>query len=200
MAVLAVLLGFRLFGPKGVLVAGLVAGVLASLAWVSSPYLRERVTRIAQEARDYRSNVNTSVGLRLEFWRQSVDFVAEAPLIGHGTGTISGLFRASATVETDPAAITTNPHSQILTVAIQLGLIGTLALIAMWIAHLALFRDGTLMAWLGLMLVSANMVSSLFNSHLFDFSQGWLYVFGVGVLGGTVLGGARAALVVEGKA
>jgi O-antigen ligase len=30
-------------------------------------------------------------------------------------------------------------------------------------------------------------VSSTVNSHLFDFSQGWLYVFGVGVAGGTVL-------------
>jgi hypothetical protein len=35
--------------------------------------------------------------------------------------------------------------------------------------------------------VTQNIVSSLFNSHLFDFNQGWLYVFGVGVLGGTVL-------------
>jgi hypothetical protein len=32
-----------------------------------------------------------------------------------------------------------------------------------------------------------NIVSSLFNSHLFDFTQGWLYVFGVGVVGGVVL-------------
>jgi O-antigen ligase len=35
--------------------------------------------------------------------------------------------------------------------------------------------------------VAQNIVSSLFNSHLFDFNQGWFYVFGVGVLGGTVL-------------
>jgi O-antigen ligase len=26
-------------------------------------------------------------------------------------------------------------------------------------------------------------VSSLFNSHLFDFSEGWIYVLGVGVAG-----------------
>ena len=156
--------------------------------WVSSPYLRERVTRIATDIQEYRTNLNTPVGLRLEFWRKSIDFVARAPLIGHGTGTIKGLFRADATVETDPAAITTNPHNQILTVALQLGLVGTLALIAMWIAHLALFRGGALMSWFGMMVVVENVVSSLFNSHLFDFTQGWLYVFGVGVIGGSVLG------------
>jgi len=32
-----------------------------------------------------------------------------------------------------------------------------------------------------------NIVSCLFNSHLFDFTQGWLYVFGVGVTGGMAL-------------
>jgi hypothetical protein len=37
-------------------------------------------------------------------------------------------------------------------------------------------------------------VSSLFLSHLFDFSTGWLYVFGVGVLGGMVLRGERAMI------
>jgi O-antigen ligase len=30
------------------------------------------------------------------------------------------------------------------------------------------------------------MVGSLFNSHLFDFSEGWLYMLGVGVAGGLV--------------
>ena len=37
------------------------------------------------------------------------------------------------------------------------------------------------------MVVVENVVSSLFNSHLFDFASGWLYVFGVGVVGGMVL-------------
>ena len=107
-------------------------------------------------------------------------------------GRSRGLFRKAATAETIPQAIADNPHSQILTVAVQLGLIGTLVLIAMWIAHLALFRDGTLTAWFGTVIVVQNIVSSLFNSHLFDFTQGWLYVVGVGILGGTVLGRVTA--------
>jgi O-antigen ligase len=50
-----------------------------------------------------------------------------------------------------------------------------------------LFRGGTLIGWFGLTVVVQNVVSSLFNSHLSDFAQGWLYVLGVGVLGGMVL-------------
>ena len=39
-----------------------------------------------------------------------------------------------------------------------------------------------------------NIFTSLFNSHLFDFHEGWMYVLGVGVAGGMVLGRtARAA-------
>src|SRR5262249_1992560 len=41
-AVLLLLFGFRQFGWRGMLAAGLLGGVLASLSWVSSPYLRGR--------------------------------------------------------------------------------------------------------------------------------------------------------------
>ena len=37
------------------------------------------------------------------------------------------------------------------------------------------------------MVVLQNIFSSLFNSHLFDFHEGWMYVLGVGVAGGMVL-------------
>ena len=64
---------------------------------------------------------------------------------------------------------------------------------AMWIAHFMLFRGAGLTAWIGIVVVTENVVSSLVNSHLFDFTQGWLYVFGVGVAGGMALRGAGAA-------
>ena len=41
--------------------------------------------------------------------------------------------------------------------------------------------------WIGLVIVVQNIVGSLFNSHLFDFGQGWVYVLGVGVAGGMAL-------------
>ena len=46
--------------------------------------------------------------------------------------------------------------------------------------------DG-LVAWIGLMVVLQNVFSSLFNSHLFDFTHGWVYVVGFGIAGGAVL-------------
>ena len=80
-----------------------------------------------------------------------------------------------------------NPHNQIFAVAVALGLVGAAVLLAMWAAHFILFRGGEITAWVGTVIVVQNVVSCLANSHLFDFSQGWLYVFGVGIAGGVVL-------------
>jgi O-antigen ligase len=191
-AVLLILVGLRQFGYKGGLVACVVGAVIGSVVWASSPYLRERVSRAVEQVQTYgTSDVDTPVRLRLEYWKKSLALTAEAPVIGHGTGTILQLFRRDSTADTSPDLITPNPHNQILTVAIQLGFIGVGVLVAMWVAHFALFRGGTLAAWFGLTIVISNAISSLFNSHLFDFSQGWLYVFGVGVTGGMVLRRAR---------
>jgi O-antigen ligase len=189
-AVLFLLLGIRQFRWKGLLAVGLLGGLLASLSWISSPYLRGRVIHMIEEVQDYGvGDATTSIGMRLAFWKKSMEFIGTAPLVGHGTGTIEPLFRRSAGDDSSaPAVITGNPHNQVLAVAIPLGFIGTIALIAMWIAHLALFGDVTLMSWFGLIVVVANIVSSLFNTHLFDFTQGWLYVFGVGIAGGTLRG------------
>src|SRR5437016_10036780 len=34
----------------------------------------------------------TSIGLRLRWWSESIPLIAEAPLFGHGTGTINSLY------------------------------------------------------------------------------------------------------------
>jgi O-antigen ligase len=186
--VLAVLLGFRHLGWKGLVAAFVAGAALAAVLWASSPYLRYRVQHAFEEVGDYEAtNAMTSGGLRLEFWKKSIGFLAHAPIIGHGTGSINGQFRSAVVGEETASAVASeNPHQQILAVAIQLGLIGIGLLIAMWVAHVALFSGPGLVPWIGLVVVVQNVVSSQFNSHLFDFTQGWLYVFGVGVIGGMV--------------
>jgi O-antigen ligase len=188
MAVLVVVFAFRKFGWIGALGVVAIAAVLACGAWMSSPYLRDRVAPAIRGVQLHDpGDAGTTVGLRLGYWRASLKFISEAPALGHGTGSIPQLFRRAATAETNPMTITTNPHNQILVIALDLGLLGTIVLLAMWVAHLALFRGSSLLAWFGLVIVVQNIVACLFNSHLFDFSQGWLYVMGVGALGGSVL-------------
>ena len=172
------------------------AVLLAGLAWTISPQLRWTATTFVRDYQIYKElNQPTSIGLRLEFWQKSLRFFAEAPLIGHGTGSTRGLFEQAAT---GPSVLVGgqvigNPHNQTLNVAVQWGIAGVIVLYAMWWCHLTLFRGDGLVPWIGLLVVVQNIFTSLFNSHLFDFHEGWMYVMGVGVAGGMVLKGRAAA-------
>ena len=194
---LLLLFGWRQFGWRGSVGAGLIGVLLGSVLWFGSPYVRERIDNSLIEFRYYRErNTLSSTALHLEFLRKSVLFIEAAPIVGHGTGSIGEEFRDAALGQTGLGSeLSQNPHNQIFAVAIQLGIIGAALLLAMWAAHLILFAPEGLIAWMGLVLVTENIVSSLFNSHLFDFTAGWLYVFGVGVLGGMVLKERDAAAV-----
>jgi O-antigen ligase len=187
--VLALFVGWRQFGWKGLLGAGLVGVAVGTAVWFTSPYLRARVNDSFADLAAYRqSDEPNSTGLHLDLLRKSLPITATAPIIGHGTGSVFEQFRRVTTVGTGASSmLAANPHNQVLAVAIQLGLVGSSVLLAMWIAHVLLFRGGGLVALIGAIVVIENVIASLFNSHLFDFTEGWLYVFGVGVAGGTVL-------------
>jgi O-antigen ligase len=193
--VLVLLFGFRQFGWKGFMLAAAVGLATAATLWVSSPYLRDRVAGVLSETERFEAkNVRTPSGERLMFWTRSIGFVESAPLLGHGTGSISEMFRHAAIGQKGVRAeVASNPHNQTFAVAIQLGLIGAAVLWAMWIFHFLLFRGGGLAAWIGLVVVAQNIVGSLFNSFLFDFTEGWLYVVGVGVAAGIILRGLDTA-------
>jgi O-antigen ligase len=196
--VLLLLYGAWQFRWRGFVAAAIGATLILAAAWIASPYLRDRVVGVWQESKQYETkDVRTSSGERISFWTDSIRFVESAPLIGHGTGSITEMFRKAAIGHSGARAeVSSNPHNQTFTVAIQLGLLGTAVLWAMWIAHLLVFRGGGLAAWIGLVVVAQNIVGSLFNSFLFDYTEGWLYVVGFGVAAGMVLrerDAARAA-------
>jgi O-antigen ligase len=190
-AVIAVLLfvfAFQQWEWKKAGAALLIAILCAFFVWETSTYLRTELGSMPREVERYLSeNASTRSGERLEYWQKSISFISDAPVLGHGTGSIRELFRQTAGASGASALVSDNPHNQTLTIAIQLGFAGVALLYAMWIGHLRLFLGTNLPAWVGLVIVVQNMVSSLFNSHLFDFTQGWIYVVGVGVAGGTVL-------------
>jgi len=186
---LLILLAAKRLSGKGIVIVFAGAIAVGVIGWTASPYLRDRTKDVWTDIQNYEATEQrNSSSERIEFWKKSAKFVGEAPIFGHGTGTIESLFAKSVIGRTGAAAsATANPHNQTFAVAIQLGLVGAAILWAMWIAHLLLFRGSGLAEWIGLMVVAQNIVGSLFNSHLFDFGQGWVYVLGVGVAGGMVL-------------
>jgi O-antigen ligase len=187
---LLAIFAFRHLQWRGIAMLALVTAI-GAVAWAVTPRMCRTVETMSRDIQLYQTRSEpTSAGLRIEYWTKSVQFIREAPLFGHGTGSIRELFQKAATGHAVQASghVVANPHNQTLAVAIQWGLIGTILLYAMWLLHLLLFRGPGLVAWIGLLVVAQNILSSLFNSHLFDFHAGWMYVLGVGVAGGTVLG------------
>lgn len=173
---------------------------IAGAAFLVSPQLEWTVQTFARDYRLYKEEgVPTSIGERLEYWRNALKFYAEAPVIGHGTGSTKGLYLKAAN---DPdwikgARVFPNPHNQTLNVAVQWGTLGIVVLYAMWLLHLLLFRGAGFANWIGLLVVVQNIFTSLFNSHVFDFHEGWMYVLGVGVAGGMVLKARASHQTVE---
>ncbi|MFZ0094611.1 MAG: O-antigen ligase family protein [Pseudolabrys sp.] len=187
--VLILIYGARQFGWKGFFGAAAAGLAIAAALWTTSPYLRDRAISVLTQTEKFAyENKTTSTGQRIVYWTKSLHIIENAPLIGHGTGSITEMFGRAALGHSGIwAEVPSNPHNQTFVVAIQLGLIGATALWAMWVSHFLLFRGAGLTAWLGLVVVTQNIVGSLFNSFLFDFTEGWLYVLGVGVAGGMVL-------------
>jgi O-antigen ligase len=186
---LLLLLAWKEFRWKGVVAAVVLSCVAAAAIWSASPYLRDRLTTSVTELEAYReNNAANSTGLHLEFLRKSLIFLSTAPVFGHGTGSIPQQFRQAASGEAGASSVTWGtPHDQILGVAVQIGLVGAILLVAMWVAHFLLFSGNGLLSVIGAIVVAHNVVSSLFDLYLFAFVPGWLYVFGVGVIGGMVL-------------
>ncbi len=184
--VLAVLLAYRYLDRKQLGIACLALLVAIAGLWAISPNLQHKVSaafteyRIAQTGQE-----TTSVGQRLELWTKSIELFKTAPIIGHGTGSARVLLTREAPKQAGSPVIG-NPHNQTFLIAIQWGLFGVFALYAMWAIHLLTFRGKGIVAWIGLVAVVQNVLSSLFNSHLSDFYQGWLYMMAVGIAAGTI--------------
>ena len=124
---------------------------------------------------------------RLDFWTKAVEFIREAPLLGHGAGSIEPLYRSLEATRPSPLGwALRDPHNQFFAVALQAGLVGGVLLIAMWAAHFALFVGRDFAHAMGQAVVVQNVVGSLFNSHLSVVTQGMLYCLAVGLLGAVI--------------
>ena len=163
--------------------------LLAAGAWFTSSHLRTTVGKFFIDYQQTTEQNNESgMGSRLIYWGKALKFFADAPVIGHGTGSTRSEFeKARGDGVGARGMVVSDPHNQTLNVAIQWGALGVILLYAMWIAHLLLFRGEGLASWIGFLVVIQNVLTSVLNSHLFDFTEGWIYVLGVGIAGGMAL-------------
>ncbi|WP_398474791.1 O-antigen ligase family protein [Tardiphaga sp.] len=183
-AILVITIG----GWRTAFIVGLpiIAIVAATLAM--SPGAKSRFNEMATDVTAGTETKNVSTASRIDFWSKASEFVKQAPLLGHGTGSIRPLYQSLEATRPSPyGEAVADPHNQFLHTTLQVGLIGGAILLAMWAAHFWLLRGRDFASAMGLGIFAMTVVGSLFNSHISQVTQGMLYCLGVGLLGAVVL-------------
>jgi O-antigen ligase len=187
---------------RSLLIATPIVLIAAVALWMSPPAQR----RLAEIATDIHavdsgkgsSEATLSTASRLDFWSKAVEFIEQAPLFGHGTGSTKSLYQSLEATRPSPyGEAVPDPHNQFFAIAIQVGLVGGAILLAMWVVHFSMFVGGSFACAIGQAVVIQNFIGSLFNSHLSTVTQGMLYCLAVGLLGGIVQRARRRSEIIE---
>lgn len=167
-------------------VRAIVLGALALLmcgAILLSPVINARFERGLQEIREaHTSAVITPMGIRPVMWATSIAIVREAPLMGHGVGSFPDEYRreVSRTQIGWRATLTADPHNQYLFILAETGLLGLLAFVWFLVSALRQTVTGPFKV-IGIAVLLAWCVTSLFSSHFHTFNEGHLIAIMLGV-------------------
>lgn len=144
--------------------------------------LHQRTTQAVREFREWgpgqeSAGVVNAIGYRMEFWRTSWSIFLDRPWTGAGTGGFPGAYAEK--VQGTDRIVTDNPHSQYLLTAVELGVVGLAALLALfavqWRTSASL--PGPVDPFLARSLVLTLATGSLFNSLLSDHTESLFFVF-----------------------
>jgi O-antigen ligase len=123
--------------------AVVVPPLVLAAAMAASPQLWERASAVVTETQAYNQGdrAPTSSGLRLDFWRRSVESFLESPVVGHGVGSWNAEFTRREGSQLNPAfRDLRNPHQEFLMWGVQLGIVGIALLLALLVE---LVRDAS---------------------------------------------------------
>ncbi|MEY3219358.1 MAG: hypothetical protein RIT27_715 [Pseudomonadota bacterium] len=177
--ILMLLLLWQLFTIHG-LISGIVLAIIIAIGlYHFSPTLQHRLIAGFNDIEKYEQGhpENTSLGMRLEYYKYSWELFKQSPLIGKGTG---GFEKEYAKISPRP---TSNPHNEYLMIGTQWGIIGVILfigmLISLWnMAKVLPLFEGYVAQGLALTMG----VICLFNSALLDFTEAHLFAWLVGLL------------------
>ncbi len=143
-----------------------------SLTYITSDNFKTRSQQAIEEIKTYEYGASrTSLGMRFDWWINSIKIIKEKPLLGYGTGSFEiehdRFINGSKMVKTD------NPHNEYLLIGIQLGFTGLAIFVLLFLTQLyysiKLERSD---AYLVQGVIIAMIIGCSMNSFLFDTHQG----------------------------
>lgn len=100
----------------------------------TSQSFQQRIQITIQNLKNYNAeerNSRTSVGLRLDWYQDSIALIKEKPIFGYGTGSYEIVQKKLIEgTSTEPA---TDPHNEFLLTAVQIGLVGGIILLFLFV-------------------------------------------------------------------
>ncbi|MCK9512422.1 MAG: O-antigen ligase family protein [Pigmentiphaga sp.] len=120
--------------------AGVALLTIAGLgaAYVASPMVQDRVVLAVSELRDFQrgENLESSIGMRMQFWQASWEMFRDHPLTGVGSQNINAEFRERVAQGrmAELGATHNHSHNEVLWFMASWGAPGLLALLAVYLA------------------------------------------------------------------
>lgn len=165
------------------LVAGLLIlfsfGVFAWLNPSNALFLRthQALHEIREWHPDKPAQVTEAVGIRMEWYVNSLQIIKENPIFGSGTGSFQTAYQKR--VKNTGKAQTDNPHNEYLMTTVQFGIPGLLILMGFfWVQwSYAGFFENSWRVTMARGLVLMTLVACMTASPLQDNAEGWFFVF-----------------------
>lgn len=152
---------------------------------ITSTTLQNRIKLALDEKANYQTSSEvTSVGIRVVFYKNTLELIKQQPWFGYGTSSFKSTYSALAATKSNDwkGSSASDPHNQYLFVWLENGLFGLLLFFAYIYTGI---RQGLANKPYGAIAASflvAIAASSLFNSHFKTFSEGYMLAFFLGAL------------------
>jgi O-antigen ligase len=165
------------------LVAAFAASALLLAGLLTVPASRQGIDLAVSEMQTYQHETRiTSMGIRIIFWRNTLELLPRHPIAGWGTGSFETAYKTRVQgVPGVAGTVTKDPHNQYLGILTEHGAIG-LAVFLGFIASAFWQRPSTAFAVLGLGALAAWSATSMANSHFATFGEGTLLYTWLGAL------------------
>lgn len=174
--------------PRRLRVAAIAVPPLIALLAYSFGAIPPRFLTAESEISSYMEKpaAVTSTGVRLYFWKSSLEVMAQNPLVGSGAGSWTTQYNTNERLKNPDFEVlkaASNPHQEFLLWGVQLGVGGILLLLAFLAAVRQDFREmDEPVARAGQSVLAALVVSCLFNSSIYDAHIGSFFCLTLGVL------------------
>ena len=155
---------------------------------LSSGQLHDRIFLAVTEVKSNAHHVETgsSSGWRLNAWKRSIEAISEKPLYGYGVGSWTPAIKrlqGITAIEVFGKDNSSNPHQEFLLWGVEMGIGGTLLLLALLISIVKDAREFTPdIQRATLSVVAVIAIACCFNSALFDDLMGDFLCVSIGLL------------------